>query len=128
MNTQYSEKLRDPRWRAKRNKIIARDGWKCRDCGSDDAEQFHVHHCFYRGNPWDVEDNFLLTLCEACHIYRQGLENSLRLEIGRLSSSLKPADVDRFRARFHRLVFEFEAEIEKFSELVHRIEEGNQVG
>lgn len=127
MTTPYSEKLRDPRWRAKRNKILARDRWKCRDCGSDDAEELHVHHCFYRGNPWDVEDRFLLTLCEACHIERQRLENTLRLEIGRLSSTLKPADVDRFRARFHRLVYEFESEIEKFTSLVSTVEKGNRL-
>lgn len=124
--SEYSEKLRDPRWRQKRAQILERDKYACRDCGVEDDLQ--VHHCFYSGEPWDVEDNLLLTLCEACHTARQELEDGLRLKIGRLCSSVKVADVERFKARFSRLVFEFEGEVIKFSELIDKIEEGNRVG
>ena len=113
----YAEKLRDPRWIEKRFAIFKRDDYKCRDCGSE--EDLQVHHCYYRGNPWDVEDDLLLTLCETCHATRQDFEDALRLEIGRLSSRLKASDVDRFRVRFKRLAFEFERNISALIEKIY---------
>lgn len=64
----YSEKLRDPRWQKKRLKIMERDEFKCRLCGSGD-KTLNVHHAYYRpkANPWDYPDEELTTLCEECH-------------------------------------------------------------
>lgn len=62
MNDPYKH----PKWQKKRLQILERDGWKCVAC--DDSEStLHVHHFYYDGNPWDVMENFLQTLCEACH-------------------------------------------------------------
>ncbi len=126
MAKSYADKLLDRRWIRKRNQILHRDDYTCRGCGAPD--QLHVHHCYYRGEPWDVKDEFLLTLCENCHAERQELEDGLRLLIGQLSSSIKQADIERFKARFSRLVFEFSSEVEKFGQLVYQIKEGNRVG
>lgn len=65
----YSEKLRDPRWQKKRLKILERDGFACVSCesGLQDGKTLHVHHKRYANNPWDVADDDLETLCEACH-------------------------------------------------------------
>lgn len=62
----YSQKLKDPRWQKKRLEILNRDEFTCRICG-DDTSTLHVHHVSYSGNPWDVENNLLLTVCESCH-------------------------------------------------------------
>lgn len=64
----YSEKLKDPRWQQKRLRIMERDNFTCRLCGATD-KPLHVHHCGYdKGvNPWDYEDERLLTLCERSH-------------------------------------------------------------
>lgn len=64
----YIEKLKDPRWQKKRLKILERDGFKCVMCGCE-TETLHVHHKFYLKNkdPWDYDDKYLTTLCEACH-------------------------------------------------------------
>ena len=62
----YSEKLKDPRWQKKRLKILSRDRWKCKKCG-DTETTLHVHHLNYNGNPWEVENEHLITLCEDCH-------------------------------------------------------------
>ncbi len=64
----YLEKLKDPRWQKKRLKIFERDGWQCKFCGLSDLP-LHVHHLFYFKNrePWEINDGFLLTLCEDCH-------------------------------------------------------------
>lgn len=67
-NTSYSEKLRDPRWQKKRLDILNRDGFACTYC-HDNTKTLHVHHLDYiRGaEPWEYENDYLLTLCEECH-------------------------------------------------------------
>jgi len=62
----YAEKLKDPRWQKKRLKILERDNWKCRECGATD-KTLHVHHTQYKGDPWEIEDVKLKTLCCDCH-------------------------------------------------------------
>jgi hypothetical protein len=66
-NGSYSEILKDPRWQKLRLKIFERDGFKCVKCGSSKRELL-VHHRWYpKGDPWDIEDEGLATLCRACH-------------------------------------------------------------
>lgn len=65
-NKTYSEKLRDPRWQRKRLSILERDGWACKRCG-DNETTLVVHHFAYSGEPWEVQDHLLLTICDRCH-------------------------------------------------------------
>ena len=60
------------RWKEKREKILKRDGYKCRWCGSIDDLQ--VHHKYYNKYPdgsrvraWDYPDDALIVLCRDCH-------------------------------------------------------------
>jgi len=64
----YADKLKDPRWQRKRLEILSRDEFKCVWCGNG-KQTLHIHHHFYNpnGNPWDVPDCELITLCEDCH-------------------------------------------------------------
>jgi len=69
---EYYDKLLDPRWRAKREKILERDHHRCLWCGKTD--HLEVHHCCYekypdgsRPEPWDYPDSKLMTLCRDCH-------------------------------------------------------------
>lgn len=66
----YYEKLKDPRWQKKRLKILERDKWTCQNpkCRATE-ETLNVHHKVYlpKTEPWDIEDRFLITLCENCH-------------------------------------------------------------
>jgi|LSQX01.1.fsa_nt_gb hypothetical protein len=64
----YYEKLKDPRWQKKRLAIMQRDEFRCCFCGEDKIT-LNVHHIEYSKtrNPWDTEDNNLVTLCENCH-------------------------------------------------------------
>lgn len=68
MATAYWEKLKDPRWQKRRLEIMERDNFRCQGCGDQD-KTLHVHHKIYeRGkDPWDYEDNILVTYCEDCH-------------------------------------------------------------
>lgn len=79
MPSTYSEKLRDPRWQKKRLKILERDGFKCRDCGSK-TKTLEVHHTYYaKGEPWDTPDEFLMAVCCSCHPKRDAAEKELKL-------------------------------------------------
>lgn len=61
----YTRQLADPRWKSKRNLILARDGFSCVNCGV--PTNLHVHHIKYTGYAWEAPDDDLLTLCATCH-------------------------------------------------------------
>ena len=63
--TEYSLKLKHPLWKAKREKILKRDGFLCQKCSS--GKNLQVHHKKYIGEPWEVPDKYLITLCKSCH-------------------------------------------------------------
>ena len=62
----YAEKLKDPRWQKKRLEILNRDEFTCQLCNDKDST-LHVHHNKYGSNPWDIENDKLITYCEHCH-------------------------------------------------------------
>lgn len=64
--SEYSKKLLDPRWQKKRLKILERDNFTCRLCGRD-CKTLNVHHLKYKNEPWEIDDEFLITYCEDCH-------------------------------------------------------------
>ncbi len=66
----YSEKFKDPRWQKKRLKILERDEFTCQSC-FDNESTLHVHHKYYEygKDPWDYNNEALVTLCEDCHEY-----------------------------------------------------------
>jgi 5-methylcytosine-specific restriction endonuclease McrA len=69
----YTRLMRHPRWRSLRERILNRDGHRCRHCGS--AQGLEVHHRQYRLDgrtgrlvlPWEYGDDTLVTLCRDCH-------------------------------------------------------------
>lgn len=64
----YQEKLKDPRWQKKRLEILNRDSFTCKRCDNKE-KPLHVHHIFYskKTDPWEIDNGFLITLCEDCH-------------------------------------------------------------
>lgn len=70
----YAEKLNDPRWIAKRDRIRERDGNKCVQCG--EGGEIHIHHSHYRAGrePWEYRDSDLFTLCKKHHETNHGIE------------------------------------------------------
>lgn len=84
----YIEKLRDPRWQKKRLEILDRDMFQCRICANGD-EELHIHHISYKGEPWEQENDKLITLCKTCH----GQVSKLKLNLdGLLMSSMTVSD------------------------------------
>jgi hypothetical protein len=46
---------------------MQRDNFYCQIC-CDKNSTLNVHHLKYEGNePWDIDNSFLITLCESCH-------------------------------------------------------------
>lgn len=71
----YAEKLKDPRWQKKRLKILDRDHFTCQAC-RDETNTLHVHHLqYFKGEPWEVDDIYLVTLCESCHEEEERLKS-----------------------------------------------------
>lgn len=70
---------KDPRWQEKRLRIMERDGFFCRSCGSKKST-LHVHHKAYEkgGRIWDTPDEDLITLCEDCHESVEEMVKGLR--------------------------------------------------
>jgi len=64
----YKNKLKDPRWQKKRLEILERDEWCCQVC-YDGESTLHVHHKLYEKDkdPWDYDNDYLITLCDVCH-------------------------------------------------------------
>jgi hypothetical protein len=75
----YSDKLKDPRWQKLRLQVFERDKFTCQCC-QDTEETLTVHHLEYAksGDPWDVPIESLLTLCDNCHSECEKILRKLR--------------------------------------------------
>jgi hypothetical protein len=84
-STSYAELLRHHNWIAKRDRILARSGVQCEECGTK-GHPLHVHHCYYRMGrlPWQYPDGAFLSLCPACHKQRAQAELRFRMFMTRL--------------------------------------------
>lgn len=68
-NFKQSE-YRTTQWKNVREKILKRDGYKCKECGKSEPEvRLSVHHHVYypEREIWNYPDEYLITLCRDCH-------------------------------------------------------------
>jgi len=69
----YNNLLSTEEWQVKRRTILRRDENRCRNCGGQ--VELQVHHRQYQkdktsgefNKPWEYNDRYLITLCQACH-------------------------------------------------------------
>lgn len=66
MSKSYSEKLQHPKWQKKRLEILKRDKFTCTLC-NDKETTLHIHHTKYSGEPWEIPNENLKTVCSHCH-------------------------------------------------------------
>ena len=72
---EYSKLLDTPQWKEFSDRVKARDGRKCKCCGSTKGP-LQAHHMQYyvdrvtgkRRLPWLYPLNALTTLCKSCHV------------------------------------------------------------
>ncbi len=76
----YQEKLKHPKWQKKRLEILKRDNWACKKCGDVESELM-VHHKFYKKGiePWEYNNDALVTLCINCHEDKHELLDSFHI-------------------------------------------------
>lgn len=65
----YKSYLKSPRWKAKRKRVLARDGFKCVRCGN--KYNLQVHHLTYK-RIFKERLSDLITLCQSCHKKEHG--------------------------------------------------------
>lgn len=99
----YSDQLRDSRWRTKRLEILERDDYTCRGCQT--TKNLQVHHTIYfKGKmAWEYENHLLIALCDSCH---QNIEEDIT-EIKHALAILQlqdPTGVDRVRVHIKRML------------------------
>ncbi len=63
-NDLYLQYLQSPEWREKRDQVLARDKYRCFECGARGA--LEVHHTTYKRIFREHLDD-LITLCPLCH-------------------------------------------------------------
>jgi hypothetical protein len=90
-NTEYANKLRDPRWQKKRLEVMEKAQWKCERCNASDKE-LQVHHGMYEYNkdPWDYDTSVLWCLCKRCH----EAVTEMKREMQRYFGLVLPGDYD----------------------------------
>ncbi len=89
-NKTYSEKLRDPRWQKKRLEILNRDEFRCQMC-LDEKTTLNVHHHDYKQGrePWEYDNDMLITYCEVCHKSETDKRHDLEMQILQLLKEVK---------------------------------------
>ena len=81
-NAAYQQKLKSPNWQRKRLEILQRDNFTCKLCG-DTEQSLHVHHEKYDGDPWNIPNEHLTTLCSDCHSITHELEEYKIKKVGK---------------------------------------------
>jgi len=72
----YDNYLKTEYWKNTRNKILKRDNYNCRCCGS--KKKLQVHHDKYRGY-YKERFSDLRTLCQYCHWYHHSYLKKIHL-------------------------------------------------
>lgn len=108
----YKEKLKDPRWQKKRLEIFKRDGWCCQKC-FDNQSTLHVHHRIYEPDkePWEYDDDLLVTLCDTCHIDEKNNQHVYLSLTDILRRRFFAEDVHELMEAFHKIIFHASPEI-----------------
>lgn len=94
MASDYGEKLKDPRWKARRAEILERDAHRCVRCSAADVP-LQVHHTYYEMGvePWEYPETSLITVCVPCH----EIEDRQRVTLRELIGRIPPGARDRLR-------------------------------
>lgn len=94
VNSDYSIKLRNPKWQRRKSEIMLRDNFKCQICG-DMENTLNVHHIRYvKGRePWEYDDNELITLCEKCHERRKSFDDINKRTVALLSRGIMKEEI-----------------------------------
>ena len=96
----YAEKLRDVRWKRRRDELLRKSNWTCAECREPllkGCMDLQVHHVVYITalDPWMYPDELLLVLCDWHHKERQAVEQAIYVEVGKHLATLDIHDLRR---------------------------------
>ncbi len=86
--SKWSSAYRDSRWQKKRLRIMERDKFSCRSCGTEEEGiTLNVHHIYYEKGkaPWEYDDELLVTWCDDCHKARHKMQKEILVDLARMS-------------------------------------------
>ncbi len=83
----YKEKLRDVRWKRRRDDLLRQRNYTCCECAqplTTGTMDLQVHHVVYISglDPWDYPDELLLVVCPSHHWERAALEQAIYVQVG----------------------------------------------
>ena len=97
----YADKLKDPRWQRRRLEIMGEDNFTCVMCFDTESMLVVHHRCYIKGRePWDYTDNFLMTICYACH-NSEHEEPFIEIEMNKVKDITGNGNYGRFVKLFH---------------------------
>jgi hypothetical protein len=75
--SQYSSKLRSPKWQQKRLEVFSAAGFACQSCEAQ-SKELHAHHTIYRKgkDPWEYDTSEIICLCADCHAIAESHKSS----------------------------------------------------
>lgn len=90
-NSEYSKKLRDPRWQKKRLEVMEKAQWSCEACG-DSGSELQVHHGLYEfgKEPWEHADRHLWCICKNCHEEATSYKKHISKAVGCINPRFYP--------------------------------------
>lgn len=96
----YAEKLRDVRWKRRRDDLLRQSNWTCCECGTPLTEgemDLQVHHVVYITalDPWNYPDELLVVVCDFHHRERQAVEQAIYAEVGKHLATLNIHEMRR---------------------------------
>lgn len=128
-NKSYSEKLKHPKWQRKRLEIMQRDGFKCKLCG-DDETSLNIHHVEYSdGEPWEIDNEKLITICDECHLCIHEIDD--QVNISNINSCKTNTSINGYKIIFFKIkksktnLYFFTLNI-RLNKIIERVSFGNR--
>ena len=96
----YADKLRDVRWKRRRDDLLRRSNYTCCECGTpltSGTMDLQVHHVVYITalDPWQYPDELLVVVCDWHHRERQAVEQAIFVEVGKHLATLNVHEMRR---------------------------------
>ena len=96
----YADKLRDVRWKRRRDDLLRQANYTCCECGQpleSGTMDLQVHHVVYITalDPWDYPDELLVVVCDWHHKERQAVEQAIYAEVGKHLATLNVVEMRR---------------------------------
>ncbi|MFM4843430.1 HNH endonuclease [Aeromonas caviae] len=101
----YTQKLRDGRWKKKSEAVKKRANYRCQDCRI--KAPLDAHHCYYTNmrdgyEPWEYPLSALRALCRQCHKERPIQEIRMRALVAQLTQNQLKNLIDGLDNVFNR--------------------------